>query len=821
MVTNLKEFMKIPRTALLIIAIFLTLDAPSFAFTAGELTSYQDAQNLVTSGAYAVGGNVGVGTTGPRVKFEVDGIVYGTNIGVNSTGPRALLEVGTAASLTAGSNAAAIIKNDLVVDGMIYGNGSHLTGVSGALSGLNSTRVPVANSSSTIIDSMIYNVGNNVGIGTTAPVQQLDLTKSISLVNSTNSTTGVIYKGGYPFLHDYAPAGAAGNLFLGKNAGNFTLTGGGGPLSSDNIGVGDSVLNVLTTGYGNVAVGNAALVVNTDGAYNVALGLYALNANQSGWNSVAIGAGALNMDTASDNTAVGADAAGENTSGGWNTALGRWAMQFNKTGGGNLAVGYQAGQGVSNASDIIDNVFLGALAGKAVLTGANQNLMAGVSAGVNVTTGAGNILLGFQAGDAITTGSNNIILGYDIDAQSNTGSNQLSIGNLIFATGGFGTGTTIGTGSVGIATTVPRGTLEVDGTTYLMSGNVGISSTGPRAKLEVGTAASVTAGSNAAAIIKNDLVVDGMIYGDGTYLTNVGAGGGGSGITGLTTGYLSKASTSSTIGNSAIFQDGSGNIGIGTTTPVAGLQIMSGSFLSGSTMTSAGAVVHNYTGVDANAWFGIYSDSNGLYYGIAAQLPAPGGTSVLGGYYRGLGIGGSTTNSSNPIFGVLNSSQSGNGLGNVAFTVYDDNRIVTFNNILDDGSGAVYLKGTVGIGTTAPGSALQVNNTITFQSEYNIGSQAAGFTVNWNNGNKQKVTLKGGAAQGAVTFTAPSSGVTNLLLEVIQGGGGGNTVSWPGAVKWPSASVPALTTTSGRVDIVTCFYNGTDYYCTAALNFTP
>ncbi|NTW15829.1 MAG: hypothetical protein HGA38_05745, partial [Candidatus Moranbacteria bacterium] len=47
------------------------------------------------------------------------------------------------------------------------------------------------------------------------------------------------------------------------------------------------------------------------------------------------------------------------------------------------------------------------------------------------------------------------------DAPSATGSSQLSIGNLIFATGGFGTGTTAGTGNVGIGTASPGVRLHV------------------------------------------------------------------------------------------------------------------------------------------------------------------------------------------------------------------------------------------------------------------------------------------------------------------------------------------------------------------------
>ena len=97
------------------------------------------------------------------------------------------------------------------------------------------------------------------------------------------------------------------------------------------------------------------------------------------------------------------------------------------------------------------------------------NTAIGYQAGYSSTTGSDNILLGSQAGYNLTSGSNNILIGYNINAQSAIADNQLSIGNLIFATGGFGTGTTVGSGNVGIGTTTPSKTLTVYGNTLLQS----------------------------------------------------------------------------------------------------------------------------------------------------------------------------------------------------------------------------------------------------------------------------------------------------------------------------------------------------------------
>ncbi len=100
------------------------------------------------------------------------------------------------------------------------------------------------------------------------------------------------------------------------------------------------------------------------------------------------------------------------------------------------------------------------------------------------------------------------------------------------------------------------------------------------------------------------------------------------------------------------------------------------------------------------SFVGIYN--GGTYYGIAPGLPSRSGYATIGGYYSGLGIGGNASSSQSnvPIFGVLASNQSANGIGNVALTVYSNNVIESFNNTLDDGAGNMTVKGTVSAATT-------------------------------------------------------------------------------------------------------------------------
>jgi len=104
---------------------------------------------------------------------------------------------------------------------------------------------------------------------------------------------------------------------------------------------------------------------------------------------------------------------------------------------------------------------------------------------------------------------------------------------------------------------------------------VGIGTANPAAGLQVGagTATLGTLLDATGALIKGNLEVDGKIYGDGSMLTNLPTGGGSS-ISGLHAGFLSKSSSGSTIVDSVIYDDGA-NVSIGTSRPNTALTVSS------------------------------------------------------------------------------------------------------------------------------------------------------------------------------------------------------------------------------------------------------
>lgn len=124
------------------------------------------------------------------------------------------------------------------------------------------------------------------------------------------------------------------------------------------------------------------------------------------------------------------------------------------------------------------------------------------------------------------------------------------------------------------------------------------------------------------------------------------------------------------------------------------------------------------------------------------------------------------------------------------------------------------VAGTLRAAITATG--VKVTNAVTFNSEVDNGNSSTADTIDWTAGNKQKSTLTGNCTY---TFTAPS-GPCNVLLKIVQDATGSRTVVWPASVKWPAGVAPTLTTTANAIDIVSFYYDGTNYYGQAGLAFS-
>ena len=235
------------------------------------------------------------------------------------------------------------------------------------------------------VDSLVGTGGTNLNTPNT--LVQRDSTGSfaaevISVVDSiasgnfvlstatSTSTAGNIMKGADPFIHNFG----TNNTFVGQNAGNFTMTGGGGNTAVganaftanitgqacvavgynallshttgvSNVAIGNSALRATTTANHNIGLGSNTLLVNTTGARNVALGDSTLNANVTGNNNVAVGKDTLFFSRGSDNTAIGYNAGGTLSTGSSNIIIGSLAGSVLTTGSGNIYINANAATG--------------------------------------------------------------------------------------------------------------------------------------------------------------------------------------------------------------------------------------------------------------------------------------------------------------------------------------------------------------------------------------------------------------------------------------------------------------------------------------------
>lgn len=100
-------------------------------------------------------------------------------------------------------------------------------------------------------------------------------------------------------------------------------------------------------------------------------------------------------------------------------------------------------------------------------TGSNNTALGNSSlAMLNVIGGSNNVAVGANAGNNQFGGSSNIVIGASQNLASPTGSSQLNIGGAIFGTGLTGSASAPA-GSIGIGTTAPSATLDVNGNTRI------------------------------------------------------------------------------------------------------------------------------------------------------------------------------------------------------------------------------------------------------------------------------------------------------------------------------------------------------------------
>ncbi len=490
----------------------------------------------------------------------------------------------------------------------------------------------------------------------------------------------------------------ANNTAIGEAALSTNTTG------ASNTAVGQVALASNTTGANNTAIGEAALSANTTGANNTAMGQAALASNTTGANNTAVGQVALvNNTTGANNTAVGAASLLDNTTGTNNAAVGQGALLNNTTGGYNTAVG--AGALVANTTGA-SNTAVGQAALVANTTGSSNTAIGEYALGIS-TSGGNNTAIGFNVGSAtLTTGSGNILIGATnaVDTPTSSTSNFLNIGNTIFATG-------VGTGTLSSP-----------------AGNVGIGTTSPGSKLEINAGANSVIGIGQANNTNYNAI---LLNGSSNIVGDIGLQGGATGDSIL---YVDSNGSSGSIlfrtnaGNRMVINP-SGNIGIGSNTPIVSLDIGQ---KSDAIALPSGLVAARPAGANGELRYSQTDNALEAYVnGAWTDLLTSGGTSST------ITLGTSAT-ATNP----RRTGQAGTGLFSASSSTV---------------SVAVDVSGTgtdvMDIGTQGP----NVLGVITAGS-YSFGYKLNGHNAVWEDGSSQNTAV----------------GFTNFPTAVTQAGGGLN-----------------------------------------------
>jgi len=803
---------------------------------------------LLNGGAGNVGINtinaVGIGTSFVGGTGEAALSVMNGNVGIGTWVPTALFQVGTPSAgmqefsngllsvtgtVETGGNV--ISENDTPFD--IYNNAgsgsyTYLAGGGGTNSYLTLSSVNNVNSTYGSTDYINFEVGNslntatleamrmisggNIGIGSITPGQKLDVQGTIRTTGFTltgnGAANGNVLVGNSVGVGTWMPASTLATAASGTNY--WLLNGGAGNVGINTIyavGIGTSFVGG-TGGEASFAVMNGNVGIGTwvpGGLFQVNTGdgpfVISSNGNTTTSGGLTTGAAISAVNLTNFGIYNNTEGAGADTliygGGSASSSLSLYSTYIVDSYGTsdyiNFFISNTAGNASQEAMRIINggNVGIGSISPGQLLDVQGTIRMKGLTLTGNGAAN-GNVLVGNSVGvgtwmpaSTLAAGSNYWLLN---GGAGNIGINTINaVGIGTSFVGGTGEAAfAVTNGNVGIGTWVPANIFQIgNGTTPALSVDQGG---------DVTTGGDITIGNF------NNLYIDaGSVVETATGGGSIQFGGGPA--------YLNLQ----TGANSAIYIDANSNVGIGTKTTVGGLSVMNGNVgigtwipalildvngtarMKGFTLTGNGAangdiLVGNSVGV--GTWMATSTLTAGLLNSATVNQVA---------YYSGV-----TALSGNSKFVFI--PVSGNvGIGTIGPT------------------SVLQVVGNVGIGTTTAASTpytLNINNIAVFNGEYNNGSPTSPITINWAKGNKQAVTLT--ATGMTIDFTNPSVGVGMFQLKLIQGVASSTVTTWTpssGNIYWAGGSAPTLTTTVNYLDIVSCYYDGTNYYCSATLDF--
>lgn len=116
-------------------------------------------------------------------------------------------------------------------------------------------------------------------------------------------------------------------------------------------------------------------------------------------------------------------------------------------------------------------------------------------------------------------------------------------------------------------------------------------------------------------------------------------------------------------------------------------------------------------------------------------------------------------------------------------------------------------------------TATFTNRLIQFPIAYGLfdngSTPGATPSIDWSQGDRQKITLNANATPSYVNYRAGQI----LTLEIIENGTGGWTWAFPSGTKWPFGAPGSLTTTANAINVIVVEYDGTNFLTQLAPGF--
>jgi hypothetical protein len=237
---------------------------PAGSGTANYVTKWATASTFGNSVIYDNGTNVGIGTTSPGTKLEINGSVRGNQAGaLRIDSGNGYVDVGA-------QNAAwSHFQTDRA---QFYFNKGVTVDAGGAgynLSSYNTQDLLLATNGT--VRMTLLNSSGYVGIGTTAPGSSLQ-------INTTASAQGA--------LRIYNTSGAEASMAYHGSSGNWWVVGAGGWGNTGSFVIGDGTADtprLVISSSGNVGIGTTTPAAKLDINAGTTLGLRILTANESPW----------------------------------------------------------------------------------------------------------------------------------------------------------------------------------------------------------------------------------------------------------------------------------------------------------------------------------------------------------------------------------------------------------------------------------------------------------------------------------------------------------------------------------------------------------